>query len=100
MLRHDGGHLVIDPVFASVSHRNKDSDCLISIDVDDCDCAPCIMERGPIPIYATISIELVAGKTRISQRLTPNEARKIAKTLLNYATVVDTVSEVDKVDLT
>lgn len=99
MLRHDGGHLVIDPVFASVAHTEEDPDCFIAIDIDDCDCEPCVVARGPIPMYATVSIGLVAGKTRISQRLTPKEARKMAKTLLNYATVVDTVSEIEKEDL-
>lgn len=98
-MRHDGGHLVIDPVFASVAHTEEDPDCFIAIDIDDCDCEPCVVARGPIPMYATVSIGLVAGKTRISQRLTPKEARKMAKTLLNYATVVDTVSEIEKEDL-
>ena len=99
MLRHEAGHLVIDPVFASVAHTNEDPDCFIAIDVDDCDCEPCIVSRGPIPMYATVSIDLVAGKTRISQRLTPKEARKMAKTLLNYAKIIDDVAEIEKEDL-
>ena len=99
MLRHEAGHLVIDPVFASAAHTDEDPDCFIAIDVDDCDCEPCVVKRGPIPMYATVSIGLVAGKTRISQRLTPKEARKIAKTLLNYAKVIEGLSLIDKEDL-
>ena len=96
MLRHEAGHLVIDPVFASVRHTDEEPDCFIAIDVDDCDCEPCVVDRGPIPIYATISIGLVAGKTRISQRLTSKEARKIAKTLLKYSKIIDEVAEVEQ----
>ncbi len=99
MLRHEAGHLVLDPVFASIAHRDDDADCFIAIDMDDCDCKPCSDDRGPIPIYSTISIGLVAGKSRISQRVTAKEARKIAKTLLNYAKVIEELSLIDKEDL-
>ena len=45
MLRHEAGHLVIDPVFASISHRDEKPDCFIAIDIDDCDCEFCVQER-------------------------------------------------------
>lgn len=99
MLRHEAGHLVIDPVFASISHRDETPDCFIAIDIDDCDCEFCVEDRGPIPMYGTISLGLVAGKQRISQRLTAKEARRIADTLLSYAQVIEDVSEVEPVDL-
>ena len=98
-MRHEAGHLVIDPVFASISHRDEKPDCFIAIDIDDCDCEFCVQERGPIPMHATISLGLVAGKQRISQRLTAKEARRIADTLLSYAQVIDDVAEVEPVDL-
>jgi len=99
VLRHEAGHLVIDPVFASIAHRDDDADCFIAIDIDDCDCKPCSDDRGPIPIYSTISIGLVAGKNRISQRVTAKEAKKIAKTLLQYAQIIEAMLLVDKEDL-
>ena len=98
-MRHEAGHLVIDPVFASISHRDEKPDCFIAVDIDDCDCEFCVQERGPIPMYATISLGLVAGKQRISQRLTAKEARRLADTLLSYAQVIDDVAEVEPVDL-
>ena len=49
-MRHEAGHLVIDPVFASIAHRDDDADCFIAIDIDDCDCDLCSKDRGPIPI--------------------------------------------------
>ncbi len=100
MLRHEAGHLVIDPVFASISHRDETPDCFIAIDIDDCDCEFCVAERGPIPMYATISLGMVAGKKRISQRLTAKEAKHIANTLLKYAQVIEDVAKVEPVDLT
>lgn len=99
MLKHEAGHLIIDPVFASVAHYDEEADCFIAIDFDDCECEPCVVDRGPIPMYATVSIGLVAGKTRISQRLTAKEARRIGKTLINFAKVVDDVAAVGKEDL-
>lgn len=98
-MRHEAGHSVIDPVFASISHRAEKPDCFIAIDIDDCDCEFCVEDRGPIPMYATISLGLVAGKQRISQRLTAKEAKRIANTLLSYAQVIEDVSEVEPVDL-
>jgi hypothetical protein len=99
VLRHEAGHSVIDPVFASISHRTEKPDCFIAIDIDDCDCEFCVEDRGPITMYATISLGLVAGKQRISQRLTAKEAKRIANTLLSYAQVIEDVSEVEPVDL-
>ena len=99
MLRHEAGHLVIDPVFASISHCDETPDCFIAIDIDDCDCEFCVQERGPIPMYATISLGLVAGKQRISQRLTAKEAKRIADTLLKYSQVIEDVAKVEPVDL-
>ncbi len=99
MLRHEAGHLVLDPVFASIAHRDDDADCFIAIDIDDCDCDLCSKDRGPIPIYSTVSIGLVAGKNRISQRVTAKEAKKIAKTLLDYAKIIESMSLIDREDL-
>lgn len=98
-MRHEAGHLIIDPVFASISHRGETPDCFIAIDIDDCDCEFCIQERGPITMYSTISLGMVAGKQRISQRLTGKEAKRIANTLLKYAQVLEDVAKVEPVDL-
>ena len=102
MLRHIAGHLIIDPIFASQYHRDDDSDCFLAVDIDDCDCQMCSEERGPIPQYTTISVGLVAGKARVSQRLTIDEARKLAKSLTDYANVLEAIAEVgnEEVDLT
>ena len=42
---------------------------------------------------------MVAGKQRISQRLTGKEAKRIANTLLKYAQVLEDVAKVEPVDL-
>lgn len=99
MLRHEAGHSVIDPIFASTSHQDETPDCFIAIDIDDCDCKFCVQERGPIPMYSTISLGMVAGKQRISQRLTAKEAKRIADTLLKYVQVLEDVAKVEPVDL-
>ena len=102
MLRYDAGHLIIDPIFASQYYRDTESDCFLAVDIDDCDCEMCSKDRGPIPQYTTISVGLVAGKARVSQRLTIDEARKLAKTLIDYAKVLESIAEIgnEEVDLT
>ena len=95
MLRHDAGHLIIDPIFASESHRDEVRDCFVAVDIDDCDCVHCEVGRGPIPKYATVTLGIVSGNVRVSQRLTVSEIRKLADTLLTFAQVVEGVSDVD-----
>ena len=99
MLRHDAGHLIIDPIFASEYYKGETSDCFVALDIDDCDCETCSIDRGPIPKYATINLGIVAGNARVSQRLTIHEAKKLAKTLLAYTKVLDAVAEADKSSL-
>jgi len=94
MLRHDAAHLVIDPIMAPELHEHDSPDCFVSIDIDDCDCGPCLAGRGPLAKYTTLSIGLMCGTTGISQRLTAKEARRLADTLLSFAQVIDDVAEV------
>jgi hypothetical protein len=96
MLRHDLGHIIIDPIFASESYRDEVKDCFIAIDIDDCDCGHCEVDRGPIPKYATVSLGIVSGNVRVSQRLTIAELRELAETLNQFADVIDDVSEATK----
>ncbi len=88
MLRHESGHLIIDPIFASQYYQDDDNDCFLAVDIDDCDCSGCIDDRGPIPKYNTLTIGLVAGNRKISQRLTLDEAEKLSKTLRRYVKVL------------
>ena len=96
MLRHDSGHIIIDPICASESYRDEVRDCFIAVDVDDCDCGHCEVDRGPIPIYGTVSLGIVSGNVRVSQRLTITELRELADTLYRFADVLDEVSEATK----
>ena len=95
MLRHDAGHLIIDPIFASESHRDEVRDCFLAVDIDDCDCGHCETDRGPIPKYATVTLGIVSGNVRVSQRLTVDELREVADTLLSFADVIEDISAVD-----
>jgi hypothetical protein len=88
VLRHEAGHLILDPIFASEYYQDDESDCFLAVDIDDCDCKGCIKDRGPIPKYTTLSIGLVAGKQKISQRLTLDEATQLADTLSRYVKVL------------
>ena len=95
MLRHEAGHLIFDPIFASESHRDEVRDGFLAVDIDDCDCGHCEVDRGPIPKYATVTLGLVSGNIRVSQRLTVFEMRKLAEALLSFAEVVENVSAAD-----
>ena len=37
MLRHEAGHLILDPIFASEYYKDDESDCFLAVDIDDCD---------------------------------------------------------------
>lgn len=95
MLRHEAGHLILDPIFAAESHTDDVRDCFVAVDIDDCDCGHCEVDRGPIPKYATVTLGIVSGNVRVSQRLTVSEIRKLADTLLTFAQVVEDISAVD-----
>lgn len=99
MLRHEGGHVVLDTMFKHEYSDEKDLPDTItsalSIDIDDCDCHACEESRGNIQMYATLGVSIHTKKGIYTQRLVPEEARKLAEVLTRFANIIDRVSKVE-----
>lgn len=94
MLRHDLAHVMLETVFANhVSDKEMEANSALTIDIDDCDCSNCNKIRGPLQKYSTMSISFHREKDVVTQRLTPKEARRLAKYLTDFADIIDDVSE-------
>jgi len=94
VLRHDLGHVMIETVFANyVNDKEIKDNSALTIDIDDCDCSDCTKIRGPLQQYSTMSISFHRENDVITQRLTPIEARKLARYLKDFADIIDDVSQ-------
>lgn len=99
MLRNESGHKRILTMFGHQYTEEKDfPDNIASaftVDIDDCDCISCEESRGLLQKYSTISICIHTKKGIYSQRLTPEEAKDLAKTLNIYAKVLEELREIE-----
>lgn len=99
MLRHEDGHVILDTMFKHEYSGEKDLpdniSSALSIDIDDCDCPVCEESRGNIQMYATLGVSIHTKEGIYTQRLVPEEARKLAEVLTRFANIIDRVSKVE-----
>ena len=99
MLRNESGHKHILTIFGHQYTEERDFpehiDSAFTVDIDDCDCISCEESRGLLQKYSTISICIHTKKGIYSQRLTPEEAESLAKTLNIYAKVLKDLREIE-----
>ena len=92
MLRHELAHFKLDSIFAIVSQEGNKEDSF-SVDIDDCPCPKCEERRGDTIIpFSTIEITVNWDGKQITQRLTTEEAKEIARWLNEYADFVEVLN--------
>ena len=65
-----------------------------SIDIDDCPCEKCEERRGNVVIpFSTIEITILVDGKQVTQRLTPEEAGKLADKLKEFSEFVERLNQ-------
>ena len=87
------GHFSIDHMF--LPHMSKGpKGNHFSIDIDDCPCEECESRRGNVVLpFSTIEITIVVNGKQVTQRLTPEEAGKLADKLKEFSEFVEALNQ-------
>lgn len=89
---HELGHFTVNSIFMPhIAKGPKRSH--FSIDIDDCPCEECEDRRGLVVLpFSTIEITIVVEGKQITQRLTPEEAGKLADKLKEFSEFVENLN--------
>jgi hypothetical protein len=93
-LKHELSGAVIRTLFPNTVYdiaRNKQGGFHVGIDDGDDEISE--DRRGDIHIYSTIEVSICSENILAVQRLTPEEARKVASLLIKYADISEDVGE-------
>ena len=86
---HELGHFSPESVFLPHIAKGPD-ESHFSIDIDDCPCEECEDRRGSVILpFSTIEITIVVEGKQVTQRLTPEEAGRLADKLKQFSKFVD-----------
>jgi hypothetical protein len=92
-VKYENAHTKIKPLFAGIIKLEHAKNPGITVGIDDDDAEDIEKQRGSIHIYSTLEICIEDTNHSATQRLTPEEAKLLARRLILYAEFIEEMNE-------